>query len=383
MLSLLARDSYWCMQWSYLSFTSTHQYEVDPWIMDWLVRKTVPSAVENIASGCHNVNIFNGDENKWLPYIASIFNWDQNKWLPYCKHFQLRPEQVTAILQAFSIETRTSDCHIASIFNWDQNKWLSYCKHFQLRPEQVTVILQAFSIETRTSDCHIASIFNWDQNKWLTYYKHFQLRPEQVTAISQTFSIETRTSDCHIASIFNWDQNKWLSYCKHFQLRPEQVTAISQTFSIETRTSDCHIASIFNWDQNKWRSYCKHFQLRPEQVTAILQTYSWVFSNESSMSFDLFPRIQMTKSRHCFRFWLGAAQMSMHYLNQWWPSSLICWPQNMTESCYNTVISKQAPGHQQPSGWLDWDSSVTCIMSYKIAWHLCFGEVGRIVTNRQ
>ena len=72
---------------------------------------------------------------------CAICSWDQSKWLPYCKHIQLRWKQMTAILQTFSIETRTSDCHNASIFSWDQNKWLPYCKHFQLRPEQVTAIL--------------------------------------------------------------------------------------------------------------------------------------------------------------------------------------------------------------------------------------------------
>ena len=35
-----------------------------------------------------------------------------------------------------------------------------------------------------------------------------------------------------------------------------------------------------------------------------------------------FLRVQLTKSQHWFRKWLGADQATSHYLNQWWPTSL-------------------------------------------------------------
>ena len=37
---------------------------------------------------------------------------------------------------------------------------------------------------------------------------------------------------------------------------------------------------------------------------------------------NLFPRVQLTIFHHWFRQWLGAGQVTSHYLNQWW---LIYW----------------------------------------------------------
>ena len=31
----------------------------------------------------------------------------------------------------------------------------------------------------------------------------------------------------------------------------------------------------------------------------------------------------MAINQHCFRYWLGTAQETSHYLNQWWPTSLM------------------------------------------------------------
>ena len=48
---------------------------------------------------------------------------------------------------------------------------------------------------------------------------------------------------------------------------------------------------------------------------------------------NLFPRVQLTINRHCFRYWLGAGQATSHYLNQWWP---IYW--DFLELCMAVVI---------------------------------------------
>ena len=37
---------------------------------------------------------------------------------------------------------------------------------------------------------------------------------------------------------------------------------------------------------------------------------------------NLFPGVQLTINQHCFREWLGAEQVTSHYLNKCWPSSL-------------------------------------------------------------
>ena len=33
---------------------------------------------------------------------------------------------------------------------------------------------------------------------------------------------------------------------------------------------------------------------------------------------NILPRVHLTISQHCFRWWLGAEDMTNHYLNQWW-----------------------------------------------------------------
>ena len=66
-----------------------------------------------------------------------------------------------------------------------------------------------------------------------------------------------------------------------------------------------------------------------DKMAAIFQT---TFSNEFcwmkilkfrlEFHWSLFPRIQFIICQHWFRQWLGAGQVTSHYLNQWW---LVYW----------------------------------------------------------
>ena len=69
--------------------------------------------------------------------------------------------------------------------------------------------------------------------------------------------------------------------------------------------------------------------LRPRQMVAISQTtlsiaFSWMKMLEFRLRFhwNLFPSFQLTIFQHWFRYWLGAVQVTSHYLNQWW---LVYW----------------------------------------------------------
>ena len=55
--------------------------------------------------------------------------------------------------------------------------------------------------------------------------------------------------------------------------------------------------------------------------TTFSNAFSWMKIFEFRIKFDwnFFLKIQLTKSQHWFRYWLGAEQASSHYLNQWWP----------------------------------------------------------------
>ena len=54
---------------------------------------------------------------------------------------------------------------------------------------------------------------------------------------------------------------------------------------------------------------------------------------------NMFPYVQLTICQHWFREWLGACLAPSHYLDQWWPSSLmhIC---STRERWVKAVISK-------------------------------------------
>ena len=48
--------------------------------------------------------------------------------------------------------------------------------------------------------------------------------------------------------------------------------------------------------------------------------FSWMKMYKSRVRFNwsLFPMVHLTISQHWFRQWLGAGQVTSHYLNQWW-----------------------------------------------------------------
>ena len=65
-----------------------------------------------------------------------------------------------------------------------------------------------------------------------------------------------------------------------------------------------------------------------DKMSAILLTtfsnvFLWMKKHEFRLKFqwNLFLRVQLTIFQHWFRYWLGADQVTSHYLNQCWPSS--------------------------------------------------------------
>ena len=62
-----------------------------------------------------------------------------------------------------------------------------------------------------------------------------------------------------------------------------------------------------------------------DKIDAISQTtfsngFSWIKMHEFPIKFhwNLFLRFKLTTFQHWFRWWLGADQMTSHYLDQWW-----------------------------------------------------------------
>ena len=56
--------------------------------------------------------------------------------------------------------------------------------------------------------------------------------------------------------------------------------------------------------------------------TTLSTVFSWMKMLEFRLRFhwSLFIRVQLTIFQHWFRLWLGAVQVTSHYLNQWWSS---------------------------------------------------------------
>ena len=75
----------------------------------------------------------------------------------------------------------------------------------------------------------------------------------------------------------------------------------------------------------KWLlTHCGQDKMDAISQTSFSTAFSWMKMFEFRLKFhwSLFPRIQLTIFQHWFRKWLGAAQATSHYLNQWW---LIYW----------------------------------------------------------
>ena len=63
----------------------------------------------------------------------------------------------------------------------------------------------------------------------------------------------------------------------------------------------------------------------PLRQMTISNAFSWMKMIEFWLDFHLilFPGVQFTISQHWFRYWLSAGQVTSHYLNKYWPSSLM------------------------------------------------------------
>ena len=66
-----------------------------------------------------------------------------------------------------------------------------------------------------------------------------------------------------------------------------------------------------------------------DKIASIFQTtfsiaFSWMkmFKFRLRVHWNLFPRVKLIIFQHWFRWWLGAGQVTSHYLNQWW---LVYW----------------------------------------------------------
>ena len=74
---------------------------------------------------------------------------------------------------------------------------------------------------------------------------------------------------------------------------------------------------------DKYGCYITHWGR--DKMDAISQTTFWsafcwtkMFEFRLEFHWSLFLRAQLTIFQHLFRWWLGAAQATSHYLNQWW-----------------------------------------------------------------
>ena len=87
---------------------------------------------------------------------------------------------------------------------------------------------------------------------------------------------------------------------------------------------------------DQYRDLLTHWG-RDEMNNISQTTFSNVFSSMKMFEFRLkshwsmFPRVQLIIFQHWFRQWLGAVQVTSHYLDQWWLDyrRILCvtWPQ--------------------------------------------------------
>ena len=128
----------------------------------------------------------------------------------------------------------------------------------------------------------------------------------------------------------------WTSYTGYIE---QDICSINSTYYAATMLMQHQIPCITRWDfvyklENyicMGNSMCREMDVIPlthwgrDKMAAIFQTtfsnaFSWMKMNKFWLRFhrSLFPRVQLTIFQHWFRYWLGAIQVTSHYLNQWW-----------------------------------------------------------------
>ena len=92
-----------------------------------------------------------------------------------------------------------------------------------------------------------------------------------------------------------------------------------------------------------------------DKMAAIFQmtlpnAFSWMTMLEFRLRFhwSFFPRVQLSIFQHWFRWWLGAGQVTSHYLNQWW---LVYWRMYALLGLNELIITIQI---NIQSYWLYW-----------------------------
>ena len=108
---------------------------------------------------------------------------------------------------------------------------------------------------------------------------------------------------CIIYSVIcHWHDSSCIKHC---------TTGTQQMLSC-----NCFKAPFTGWKVTHWGR---------ERMAAISQmtlsnAFSWMKIYEFWLKFhwSLFVRVQLTIFQHWFRQWLGADQVTRHYLNQWW-----------------------------------------------------------------
>ena len=76
-----------------------------------------------------------------------------------------------------------------------------------------------------------------------------------------------------------------------------------------------HVSTLTYWGRDKMDAISQ---------TTFSSAFSWMKMFEFRLKFhwSLFLRVQLTIIQHWFRWWLGADQVTSHYLNHWW---LVFW----------------------------------------------------------
>ena len=121
-----------------------------------------------------------------------------------------------------------------------------------------------------------------------------------------------------------------------------------------------------------------------DKIATILQTrfsdaFSWMASFVFWLKFhwSLFLRVQLAITQHWFRQWLGAEQVTSHYLNQ-------CWPDSLTHVCGTRGRWVNSKFHfNDPEKKLsEFESKHKQFLRKKYHWKYCLQSGGHFVMSQ-
>ena len=183
---------------------------------------------------------------------------------------------------------------------------------------------------SKTYHCNILETIIWNDQKISLQWPHIGIMPSQITGCLTLYSGQLQIQQ-NFALFYFYCAGNPLFNSGFPSQRASNVESIfmawhCHVFQWLTKSIKIYIAQkvdttldvidiqwgLLHWGLNKVVDILQ--MTFPNAISWMVMFVSWL-----KFQLSLFLRVQITKSYHWFRQWLGTKKMPSHYLNQYWP----------------------------------------------------------------